>query len=298
MREPFISELLGTGPYPFPLDKLEDYTKFYESKSINIVITKTNISFVRGSEVHSHDSYEFLMPFKPMPYIGCDGRVIFVPNQKIFPINPFQEHGPQGEMNNSLFAAVHIASEFMRQVAQDIYGENDVVFKNEPVPISDELKTLIGKFTEEAVKSKLGNKLVMECLSTQIAVQLIRDMKAADEDCPASSVNAKTSLNEVVDSYTGNYLSRDYSTQSAAKKANLSKYHFIRAFRNETGKTPYSYLLDEKINKAKKLLRESNHTITEIYFLCGFVNHSHFTTTFKKKAGMSPSMYRKVHTLG
>lgn len=296
MTEPFINKLLGNGPYPFPLDKIEDYTRLYESASLNIVIMKTNISFTAGPEAHSHDSYEFLIPFKPMPYIGCEGKSLFIPNDMVFPINPLQEHGPRGDMLNCLFAAIHIDSAFMRQVAQNTCGEAAVVFNNEPVSVSGALKTLISKFIEEAVKPKHGNKLVMECLSTQIAVQLIMDLKSTD--APANTNNTKANLNAVVNSYSGSYLSREYSTQAAAKKANLSKYYFIRAFRNETGKTPYSALLDTKINEAKKLLTDSKHTITEIYFLCGFINHSHFTTTFKKKVGISPSMYRKVNSLG
>ncbi len=299
--ERLVNELFGTGPYPFPLDKIEDYTRYYESASINILITKTNISFTAGPQLHSHDSYEFLIPFKPMPYIGCDGKCLSVPKDMVFPFNPLQEHGPQGEMMNSFFAAIHIESEFMKKVAHNIYGETEVVFMNKPVPISSELKILITNFAEEAeaVKPNIGNKLVMECLSTQIAVQLIRDLVSFDNENNHSSIlNTKTSLNKVVNSFYDSPSNRIYSTQSAAKDANLSKYHFIRAFKNETGKTPYSFLLDMKISKAKDLLKESNHTITEIYFLCGFINHSHFTNTFKKKVGMSPSIFRKVNFIG
>lgn len=294
-----INKLMGTGPYPFPLDEIEDYTRYYESDCINIIIAKTNISFTAGPQIHSHDSYEFLIPFKPMPSIGCGGECFFVPNDMVFPINPCQEHGPQSEMINSFFAAIHIASEFMRKVAQDIYGETEVTFVNKPIPVSGELKILIAKFAEEATKSKIGNRLVVECLSTQIAIQLIRDIKSPDsENDIGNTGNLKTNLKKMADSFYGNYSNRHYSTQSAAKEANLSKYYFIRAFRNETGKTPYRFLLDVKINKAKELLKENNYTVTEIYFLCGFINHSHFATTFKKKVGMSPSMFRKVNSLG
>jgi len=75
--------------------------------------------------------------------------------------------------------------------------------------------------------------------------------------------------------------------------ANFSPYHFIRVFKSETGTTPYDYLLNSKIEKAKKILEEEEKPITEVCFLCGFFNPSHFSTTFKKKVGISPYKYRR-----
>lgn len=293
-----LVKLLGIGPYPFPLDQIEDYARYYESEHINLVITKVNISFTAGPQVHSHDSYEFFIPFQSIPNVCCGEKHLFVPKDMILPINPFQEHGPGDKYLKGFFVAVHVESEFMRRVAQSIYGEARMVFTNQPVPLKNELKILIRKFAEEAAKQKTGNKLILECLSTQIAVQFIRDLLAVGESESVGKRTSKRSLDSVVNSFNENDSGRHYSTQSAAREANLSKYHFIRAFRSETGKTPYNYLLDRKINKAKKLLIETDRTITEICFLCGFINHSHFTSTFKKKTSMSPSLFRKSSSLG
>lgn len=290
--------LLGDGIYPFPLDKIENYTRYYESNCINIVITKTNISFTAGSQNHSHDSYEFLIPFQVMPYIGCEERCFFVPKNMVFPFNPLQAHGPQGDMANSLFAAIHIERDFMSTVALNAYQEKNMVFINEPFPLSSKLKSLIGVFTEESVKAEVGDRLVLESLSTQIAVQLVRDYKTFHETNGATGGSSSNEdLEKIVLSYNDNCFDRSYSTQSAAKEANLSKYYFIKSFKNKTGKTPYNLLLNMRIEKAKELLKEGSCTITEIYSLCGFINHSHFTSTFTKKVGMSPSMFRKVHSL-
>jgi AraC-like DNA-binding protein len=73
----------------------------------------------------------------------------------------------------------------------------------------------------------------------------------------------------------------------------MDKYRFIRNFKAQTGKTPYEYLLDLKIEKAKKMLKLNDCSITEISMLCGFSSHSHFTSTFKKKIGISPTKYRQ-----
>lgn len=293
-----IDKLLGSGPYPFPLNKIENFTRYYESSCVNIVITKTSVSFTMVPQIHSHDSYEFLIPFTTMPYVGCDGMCIPVPEGAVFPINPLQEHGPQKEMLNIFFAAVHVESEYMRKVAQNILGEAGALFINHPILLSKELKILLEKFAEEAVKSRKGNSLILECLSTQIAIQLFMDFSARDMHAPTANIAKNESyLNNAIISMCDNYFNHTYSLQAAAKEANLSKYHFIRVFQKETGKTPYHFILDMKIEKAKELLKERKHSITEVCFLSGFINHSHFTRTFRKKVGVSPSIYRKAHYL-
>lgn len=85
----------------------------------------------------------------------------------------------------------------------------------------------------------------------------------------------------------------NYSLQDIARIANLSPYHFIRIFKAQTGKTPYEYLLDIKIDKAKTMLKDAALNITEISYLCGFNNLNHFGKVFKRKVGVSPSAYRK-----
>jgi AraC-like DNA-binding protein len=57
--------------------------------------------------------------------------------------------------------------------------------------------------------------------------------------------------------------------------------------------SPSEYLLNVKIEKAKKLLKYTDHAITEICYLCGFSSASYFTQAFKRKTGVSPSYYKK-----
>jgi AraC-like DNA-binding protein len=89
--------------------------------------------------------------------------------------------------------------------------------------------------------------------------------------------------------------SNSFSLEDVARIANLSPYHFIRTFKSMTGKTPYDYLLDVKIENSKNLLKLKNYTITDICFHCGFNNLEHFSSVFKRKVGIIPSQYRKLY---
>ena len=100
-------------------------------------------------------------------------------------------------------------------------------------------------------------------------------------------------INSVIDHFLENY-HQEYSVEDAAKVANLSPYHFIRVFKAETGKTPYEYFMDIKIKNVKEMFESQENNVTEVCFLCGFSNVSHFSTVFKKKVGTSPMKYRKL----
>jgi AraC-like DNA-binding protein len=75
--------------------------------------------------------------------------------------------------------------------------------------------------------------------------------------------------------------------------AGLSEYHFIRAFRRETGETPYQYVLRMRINRASELLRQHPYkSVNEIALLCGFGSASTLALQFRRQTGMSPRSYR------
>jgi len=72
----------------------------------------------------------------------------------------------------------------------------------------------------------------------------------------------------------------------------LSRGHFIRAFQQSVGETPYRWLSTQKIEKARRLLRETGQPLTEIALACGFCDQSHFTRTFSRVSGMTPGAWR------
>jgi AraC-like DNA-binding protein len=77
-----------------------------------------------------------------------------------------------------------------------------------------------------------------------------------------------------------------------AQAANLSRFHFLRAFRQAFHMTPHEYLTRKRIERAKELLADSEFTITEICFEVGFESLGSFSTLFHKICGWSPSIYR------
>jgi AraC family transcriptional regulator len=72
----------------------------------------------------------------------------------------------------------------------------------------------------------------------------------------------------------------------------MSPYHFARLFKRSTGVPPHQFLLRHRIEEARGLLAAQRVPIAEIARSVGFRTPSHFTTTFRRVTGMTPSAYR------
>lgn len=79
------------------------------------------------------------------------------------------------------------------------------------------------------------------------------------------------------------------------ERLNYNKSYLFRQFKATTGKTIMAYFLALKIQRAKKLLRESDLTITQISEKFAFDTPNYFSKTFKRLTGYSPLQYKKIH---
>jgi AraC family transcriptional regulator len=77
-----------------------------------------------------------------------------------------------------------------------------------------------------------------------------------------------------------------------AKLLNMSQYHFCHLFKQAIAVTPYQYLLQQRIERAKQLLKQSDRSIADVAVLCGFNSHSHLSKQFRQLTGMTLTTYR------
>ncbi len=85
----------------------------------------------------------------------------------------------------------------------------------------------------------------------------------------------------------------DIHLESLARLAQMSVATFIKAFRAAFHTTPYQYLLDRRIDRAKTLLSSTRLSITEISAAVGFSTPNHFATTFRQRVGLTPREFRR-----
>lgn len=108
---------------------------------------------------------------------------------------------------------------------------------------------------------------------------------------------SKNPLSAIIE-YIETHLSDNNITNGfLAKKIGISEIYFRKLFISNLGVTPKQYILDLRIKKAKQLLINGSHSVTETSEKCGFSTVYHFCRIFKDKTGLTPLEYSKKYKI-
>ncbi len=108
----------------------------------------------------------------------------------------------------------------------------------------------------------------------------------------ASTDSGGALMAEELTSYIAEHFSEALRVEDLAARARLSPCHFIRVFKRETGFTPHEYLLNVRMATAKYLLKNTDLSVKDICYACGFSAESVFCSAFKRATSQTPSQYR------
>lgn len=144
----------------------------------------------------------------------------------------------------------------------------------------------------EAAHGGVGSRLVVESLSCQLAVHILRrhaQVRFQDRHGPG---RLSTQQLRLVDDQIRYHLDEDLSLQDLADTLNLSRFHFARRFRQTTGVSAHAYVVRQRIERAEILLRRTRTPLRDVAAQCGFSDQSHMTRIFKQRLGLTPGKYR------
>lgn len=282
---PLISKVYNEIPVPISKE-IETYI------GDKLLILKPD--FTIGGQQTSFSCFHFAIPTSVLPPIEIDGKKVLCQKNRIYAINPGEVVICEEQREVSPYTVIFIDKQLIEEACSQISGKSSVIFANKGLISGSSLVSLVNQVINECKTKQIGYEFSLQCLSLLIAVELLRGF----ESSISGAASIKVSVGEAYMNRSIEYLRENYnirfSIHDIAHIANLSPYHFIRVFKSLTGKTPFEYLLDIKIEKSLELLKAKKNTITEISLNCGFSSASHFCTAFKKKVGVSPSDFRRM----
>ena len=130
-------------------------------------------------------------------------------------------------------------------------------------------------------RQKLGERLAA-----------LEEMNETITDC-TSELDLKL-MKEMKEIIVSNLSNPDFTIDTLAYELRVSRTTLYNKVKGLTGNTPSDLIKEARISKAKKLLREHRHSITEIAENIGFADQKYFREVFKKSVGMTPSEYSKA----
>jgi AraC family transcriptional regulator len=160
--------------------------------------------------------------------------------------------------------------------------------------MSDPFIDRIGQtLTVELTENRLGSRLFVDSLTTALAIHLLRHY--VDLQQPLGEVDGGLSQRKLQQAiaYIHDHLAEDLTITAIADELAMSQYYFSRLFKQSIGVSPYRYVIEQRIEAAKHLLKKTSLPISEIAERVGFANQNQLTIQFRNFMGTTPSNYRK-----
>ena len=138
-------------------------------------------------------------------------------------------------------------------------------------------------------------RVYADSLAKVLAMQLVRRYSPRKDVQATRGGMAPCKVRKAIEFIDAN-LEKDQTVTLAAvaEEVHMSYFHFSRAFKQSTGVSPNVYMIEQRIERAKKLLSETDLAIADIALRAGFASQSHFTTTFRRLAWTTPKAFREM----
>lgn len=193
-------------------------------------------------------------------------------------INPtfLQEHGsPECNLLTCFELASGNASNVLRLSRENLGNVRDILLQ-----------------LEEAVKSReYGSKLLGNSLFVQFMILINRGFLGKLNASRIISMEYDETINAII-KYINDNLVEDLSIENLSDKFFMSRYHLMHKFKECTGYSIHSYILQKRLISANNLMKDGK-AATEASLECGFNDYSSFMRAFKKMFGYSPREHRK-----
>ena len=150
------------------------------------------------------------------------------------------------------------------------------------------VETLLNRISEETENRHNYSEQMVELLITQLMIELWRgqpENATQQDEKDARLTQLLRHLNE--------HYRDEIDWESLAEKFEIPLRTLSRKIADVTGMPPNSYLLRVRLCRAMRMLKETDKTVTEIAFACGFNDSNYFTSRFHREIGTTPLKYRR-----
>jgi AraC family transcriptional regulator len=268
----------------------------WPNMSISIISSEPyNYELVQGGSDHLWLS----MPLEPV-------RASFIVNRQELRLNcnpgEYIVHSPHavfGIIRREPGSVLHVF--LKRALLDEVVGELfdhdshdiEVVSKFSVVDVSvtGMLHLLRRAVSEPVERTALSMDYISRALVAEVAARslLVLPQRKAT---PLDRKLTPRQIHQVTD-YIRQHLSSEIQLNELAGLVGLSRTTFAQSFKASLKETPHQYVIRTRIRQAKELLSKRDRSMTEVASICGFYDQAHFSRSFRKVTGVTPSTYRR-----
>lgn len=177
--------------------------------------------------------------------------------------------------------AIHLERRMVDQIAEEMRcreGEGPRV-----VTEAERIGLLSKMLESEASRPSDGSGLIVEALSEALVVEVLRSLPDRRTLRGPRDHRLRKAVAMIENCYK-----EPLTIEALAHAAKLSRFHFSRLFREQTGMSPYQYLTCHRLERAAELLRRGGRSVTDVAFSVGFQDLGRFSRLFRQRFDCAP----------
>jgi AraC family transcriptional regulator len=189
------------------------------------------------------------------------------------------------------FTQCYFNPAFLQQVAYESVDPDRVEFVlmlQQPDPLLWQMGAALKTVLENNPKN---SSFYADSIATAFAAHLLTHYATRKHNLQQNNGLPKQKLKQAIE-YINEHLGDDISLSDLAGHLLMSQHHFSLLFKQSMGVTAHTYLVQQRVKRAKELLHQTDLSIVDITYQCGFANPSHLAKHFRRQVGITPREFR------
>lgn len=246
---------------------------------------------------HAHGGFAIGIIEQGVQKFHHRGRHHFAPSTAMITVNPDEVHDGAAAVDEGYqYRMAYIPRNVIEEILIDLSGPQCLSgYFKEPVTHDPEIAQQLHQALIMLDNDQNSNRILEA--RTRFA-QVIADLfqrHSAHHHSSSCNLKDKSVVTRACE-YIRSRVSENISLDEIAASVGLSRYHFLRIFKNTTGLPPHAYLIRQRVELAKEAI-EKGASLADAAMQAGFSDQSHLTRRFKAVYGLPPGQYKQALSL-
>ena len=171
-------------------------------------------------------------------------------------------------------------------------GTGEVELRYEPALTDARIGSLANAVDAERIAGFPSGQLFLDSVEQALAVALVGGYAVRQRPVPVYRGGLGPARLRRVTELVYVKMEDDLTLDEMAQSVGLSTAHFSQMFRKATGESPHQFVLRQRVERAKEMLRGAEMRVLDVAVACGFKTQQHFARVFRRMCGASPTEYR------
>lgn len=260
------------------LDSVAPYTGFQSHNGIEMYFIESGSGvYLAGDRAYplSPGTLMIVRPFTLHKVLQTDGVFNICRSVLMWKESLLKEHWPSEEP----YPLAHMSADCCR-------------IQFDP-PEAERVSGIYRSLQEEWSGRRAGFVQIMSCLIKELLLLAYRSYKEEDQLHPAPKLPDLPEEISTLVQYIGEHFQSELTLDALGERVHMNPSYLSSLFHKHMGMTLSRFITVKRLHYAKKLLRESALSVTDIAYQSGFNHHTYFNRMFKKQERLSPLAYRK-----